>query len=125
MLVRLRARALPRVDDQEEEVDPGGACDHRAYEALVSGNVDDGEAASAGQLERRVAEVDGDPAPLLFGQAIRVLPGERPHEPRLPVVDVACRADRQRHQRRLTMSRQGLSSQSSWISSSGTNPRAS
>ncbi len=105
VLVRLRSRALPRVDDEEEEVDPGGAGDHRAHEALVPGNVDDRQAAPVGKLQRRVAEVDGDPAPLLLRQAVRVLAGERPHEPRLPVVDVPGRTDRERHQRRLTMSR--------------------
>ena len=125
VLVRLRPRALARIDDEEEQVDPGGTGDHRPHEALVPGNVDDGQAAPVGKLQRRVAEVDGDPAPLLLREAVRVLPRERPHEPCLPVVDVTGGPDRQRHQRRLTMSRHGLSSQSPWISSSATNPRAS
>ena len=51
----------------------------------------------SGQLERRVAEVDRDPAPLLLGKPVRVLAGQRPHEPRLAVVDVPRGADRQRH----------------------------
>jgi len=41
MLVRLRARALPCIDDEQEKVDSGGARDHRPHEALVTGNVDD------------------------------------------------------------------------------------
>src|SRR5207248_841307 len=50
-----------------------------------------------GKLERRVAEVDRDPALALLGQPVGVLAGQRSHEPRLPVVDVAGGADRQRH----------------------------
>ena len=97
MLVGLRTSALPRVDDEQEEIDPGRAGHHRPHEALVPWNVDDREPPAVRELERRVAEVDRDPAPSLLGQAIRVLPGERPHEPRLPVVDVPCGPDGQRH----------------------------
>ena len=99
MLVRLRARALAGIDHEEEEVDPGRARDHRAHEALVARNVDHGEPAPVGELERRVAEVDRDPAPLLLGQPVGVLPRQRPHEPRLPVVDVTRGSDGQRHVR--------------------------
>ena len=97
MLVRLRPRALARVDDEQEEVDPGRARDHRADEALVARHVDDARAAAVRELERRVAEIDRDPAPLLLGKPVGVLPGQRPHEPRLPVVDVAGGPDRQGH----------------------------
>ena len=97
MLERLRSGALRRVDDEQEEVDPGRAGDHRAHEALVAGHVDERQAAPVRQLEWRVAEVDRDPAPLLLGQPVRVLAGQRPHERRLAVVDVPRGADRQRH----------------------------
>ena len=53
--------------------------------------------AAVGQVERRVAEVDRDPALLLLRQPVGVLPGQRPDEPGLAVVDVARCADRQRH----------------------------
>ena len=96
VLVRLRPRALAGVDDEQEEVDPGRAGDHRAHEALVPGNVDDREPPPVRELERRVAEVDRDPAPLLLGQPVGVLPGQRADEPRLAVVDVAGGADRER-----------------------------
>jgi hypothetical protein len=125
VLVRLRPGALAGVDDEQEQIDAGRACDHRADEALMARHVDDGEAASVGQLERRIAEVDRDPASPLLGQAVGVLAGQRPNEPRLAVVDVARRPDRERHQSRLTMSRHGLCSQRSCSSSSATNPRAS
>ena len=97
MLERLRSSAFLRVDHEQEEVDAGRARDHRAHEPLVARHVDEREPPAVRQLERRVAEVDRDPARLLLGQAIRVLAGERAHEPRLAVVDVAGRADRQRH----------------------------
>ena len=93
MLVRLRPRALARVDHEQEEVDPGRAGDHRADEPLVPGHVDHRQPPPVGQLERRVAEVDRDPAPLLLRKAVRVLAGERPDEPRLAVVDVPGGAD--------------------------------
>ena len=88
MLERLRPRALRRVDHEQEEVDPGRAGDHRPHEPLVAGHVDEREPAPVGQLERGVAEVDRDPAALLLGQPVGVLPGQRPDEPRLAVVDV-------------------------------------
>ena len=118
VLPRLRAGAFAGVDDQEEEVDPGRARDHRAHEALVAGHVDEGEAAPVGQLERGVAEVDGDAAPLLLRQAVGVLPGQRPDEPGLPVVDVAGRADRQRHRASIRPSRMSTGSKPPAASSS-------
>jgi len=89
VLVRLRARALARVDHEQEEVDPARARDHRADEALVAGDVDHGEPPPVRERERRVAEVDRDPACLLLGQPIGVFSGQCPNEPRLPVVDVS------------------------------------
>ena len=81
-----RKRSIP--------VAPG---DHVPDEALVSRDVDQRQAAAVRKVERRVAEVDRDPARALLRQPIGVLPGQRPDEPRLAVVDVAGRADRQRH----------------------------
>ena len=100
VLERLRPRALGCVDDEEEQVDPRGAGNHRSHEALVPGDVDEREPPSVGQLEGCVAEVDRDPAALLLRQPVRVLAGQGAHEPRLAVVDVPGGADRQRHLRR-------------------------
>ena len=97
VLARLRARPLAGVDHEQERVDPRRAGDHRLDETLVAGHVDDGQLPPVRKLERRVAELDRDPAPLLLGQAIGVLSGQGSHEPRLPVVDVARGPDRQRH----------------------------
>ena len=95
VLVRLRACALAGVDDEEEEVDPGRAGDHVADEPLVTRDVDEGDPPAVGQVERRISEVDRDPALLLLGQAVRVLPGQGPDEPGLAVVDVAGRPEAQ------------------------------
>ena len=96
MLVGLRAGALGRVDDEEEEVDPRRAGDHGPHEPLVPGDVDERQHAAVRELERRVAEVDRDPARPLLGQPVGVLAGERADERRLAVVDVTGGADRQR-----------------------------
>ena len=61
------------------------------------GNVDERERTAVGQLERRIAEVDRDPAGALLRQPVGVLAGERADERRLAVVDVTRGADRQRH----------------------------
>src|SRR5919204_521909 len=91
--MRLGARALGRVDHEQEEVDPGGAGDHGPDEALVPRHVDDRQAPPVGEVERRVAELDRDPTNLLLGEPIRVLSGQCPNEPRLSVVDVPRRAE--------------------------------
>ncbi len=97
MLVRLRTSPLTGIDHKEKEVDPGGARHHRPDEALVPGNVNEGELRAVVELERRVPQVDRDPATLLLGQPVRVLSGESRDEPGLAMVDVSCGADRQRH----------------------------
>src|SRR4051812_6526276 len=99
MLECLGPRTLLRVDHEQEEVDAGRSRDHGAHEALVAGDVDEREAPAARELERRVPEVDRDPARLLLRQAVGVLAGQRPHEPGLAVIDVAGGADGQRHAR--------------------------
>ena len=97
MLVRLWPRALGGVEHEKKEVDPRRSGNHRAYEALVPGDVDERERPSARQLERGVPQVDRDPSRLLLGQPVGVLAGQRADERRLPVVDVPGGADGQRH----------------------------
>ena len=72
---------------------PGGAGHHRAHEPFVPGHVDDREAQAAVEIERREAQLDGDAARLLLGQAIGIDAGQRAHEPGLAVVDVAGGAE--------------------------------
>ena len=98
--MRLRTRALLRVEHEQEEVDAGRAGDHRRARSRSCPGTSISESAPAvAEVERRVAEVDRDAALLLLGQPVGVLAGQRPDEPRLAVVDVAGGADRQRHAR--------------------------
>ena len=97
MLKGLRPRSLARIDDEEEEVDAARARHHVAHEALVARHVDEREPAPVREVERCVAEVDGDPARLLLGEPVGVFSGQRPDEPRLAVVDVPCSSYRERH----------------------------
>ena len=103
--LRLRPGALGGVDHEQEEVDAGRTGDHVADEALVAGDVDDGEPTSAGQVERRVAEVDRDPARLLLGQTVGVLAGQGSDEPGLAVIDVTRRPESQTRRRSVTHAR--------------------
>ena len=75
-------------DDEEDEVDAGGAGDHVLDEAFVSGDVDDADAASVGEVEGCEAEVDGDFAFAFFLEAVGVDAGEGADEGGLAVVDV-------------------------------------
>ena len=58
------------------------------------GHVDHRQPPPGRQLERRVAELDRDPARLLLGQPVGVDAGERADEDGLAVVDVAGGAER-------------------------------
>ena len=97
VLMGLRASSLSRVDHEEEEIDSGRPGNHRAHEPLVAGNIDQRQSRAVVEQERRVPEIDRDPAPPLLGQPIRVLPRERLDQLRLAVVDVPGGSDRQRH----------------------------
>ena len=97
VLVRLRSRPLGCVDHEQEKVDAGRAGHHVADEALVSRHVHERQVQAPRKLERRVAEVDRDPALVLFGQPVGVLSGQGAHKPRLAVVDVAGGPDYERH----------------------------
>ena len=96
VLARLRHHAVVRCHAEEEQVHAAGPGHHRAHEALVPGHVHQREPPAAGQLERRVPQLDRHPALALLGQAVRVVAGERPHQRRLAVVHVTRRAHGQR-----------------------------
>ena len=72
----LRHDAVVGGDDEQEEVDAGGAGHHGAHEALVAGHVDHAQPPAAGQLELGVAELDRDAALALLAQAVGVLAGQ-------------------------------------------------
>ena len=93
MLARLRLDALVRRDDEEDEIDAGGADQHVLHEAFVPGNVHDRDPAAGGKRHVREAEIDRDPALLLFLEAIGVDAGDSADERGLAVVDVPRGAD--------------------------------
>ena len=95
VLAGLRHHAFVGGDHQADQVEPGGARDHRLDEPLVARNIDHRDAATL-ELEPREAELGRDPARLLDRQPIGVGPGERAHERRLAVIDVPGRAEHDR-----------------------------
>ncbi len=93
VLARLGHHALVGGDDEQHQIDSRCASHHRSDQPLVTGHVDHREARTAGQVERREAELDGDAARLLLGQAIAVDTGERADQRRLAVIDVTGGAE--------------------------------
>ena len=80
-------------DHEQHHVDASGSGEHVAHEALVAGDIDEAEADVVGELKVREAEVDGDAAALLFGEAVGVGSGEGFYQRRLAVIDVTGSAD--------------------------------
>ena len=89
----LRHDAVVGGDDEQEEVDAGRPGHHGAHEALVAGDVDDAEPATAGEIELGVAQLDRDAAFALLAQAVGVLAGQQRDQRGLAVVDVAGGAE--------------------------------
>src|SRR6185295_7281571 len=85
-------------DHQADQIEPGGAGDHRLDEPLVAGDIYDGDPALA-EVEAGEAELGRDPARLLDREAIRVDAGQRQHQRGLAVIDVpgGTKDDRVRH----------------------------
>src|SRR5439155_8614243 len=77
----------------EGGVDAGGARQHVAHEAFVSGNVDYARLHVVSERQRREPQIDRDAATLLLLPAVGVDPGEGLHQGGLAVVDVARGAD--------------------------------
>ena len=99
MLARLRHDRFVGRHDEDDEIDPADAGEHVLDEALVAGDVDEGEVGAVDDLMRE-AEIDGDAARFLFLQPIGIGAGEREHERALAVVDVARGSDHDRLRRR-------------------------
>ena len=94
VLARLRHDRVVGGDDEQDEVDAGGAGEHVLDEAFVAGHVHDAKPVLA-QVQCREADIDGDAAGLLFRQAVAVNAGQRLDQRRLAVVDVPGRAQDQ------------------------------
>ena len=60
-------------DDQQGEVDPRRAGDHRPHEVLVAGDVHDSRGHSRAEIERREVEIDRDATTALLGQPVHGL----------------------------------------------------
>ncbi len=92
MLTRLRLDRFIGGDDEEDEIESGGAGEHVADEAFVAGDVDEAEAEII-FFEKCETEIDGDAAALFFGEAIGMRAGEGFDERGFAVIDVAGGAD--------------------------------
>ena len=88
VLARLRHHAIVERHHQQCRIDAAGAGEHRVHEPLMARHIDEAERVGIG-----VAEIDGDAAPLLLGQAIGIDAGQRLHQRGLAVIDVAGGAD--------------------------------
>ena len=93
VLLRLRLPSLGRGDHEQAGVDAADTGQHVAQEPHVAGDVD--EADPGPRRQRRVGEtqIDRETAPLLLLEAIGIGAGERQHQRRLPVIDVAGSGD--------------------------------
>ena len=103
MFAGLRFDRFTRGNDEQRQVDAGRAGEHVADKAFVAGHVHDADGIVA-ELEMREADVDGDAAFLLFGQAVAINASQRFDQGGLPMIDVAGSAENEvlRHGRRLT-----------------------
>ena len=93
VLSRLRHRPVIGGDDQQHEVDASGARYHVVDEALVTGHIHKAERADSCHGAIREAEIDRDAARFFLGQPIGIDTGQRTHQRRLAVIDVAGGAD--------------------------------
>ena len=90
MLPCLRHHRFIGGDDQEHEVDPPHPGEHVLDELLVPRDVDEPDL-DVSQVEVGEPQVDRDPPLLLFLQAVRVYPRQRPDQRALAMVDVPRR----------------------------------
>ena len=86
MLGRLRHPALVGGHHEHHRRCRARAGEHIGYESLVPGHVDERDLLAGRQRHPREAEVDGHAPALLRLPPIRLHPGERAHQHRLPVI---------------------------------------
>ena len=95
VLARLRHHAFIRSDHQSDEIDAVCARKHVLHKLFVAGHVDK-TSAHITQIEISKPDVDGDAAPLFFGEPVGVNSRQRAHQGRLAVIDVTRCADNDR-----------------------------
>jgi hypothetical protein len=103
MFIGLGHDAVVGGDDEEKDVDGGGAGDHVADEVAVSGDIDDADEAAVGggvagggggvEGAGREAEVDAHAAGFFLGEAVGVAAGEGFDEGSFAMIDMAGGAD--------------------------------
>ena len=93
MLARLRHDPVVGCNDQDDEVDAGGAGQHVVHEALVARHIDEADDLAARARPVGKAEVDGDAARLLLLEPVGIHAGQLAHQRGLAVIDVAGGAD--------------------------------
>ena len=97
MLHGLRFDPFLGGDHQHHSSDATSPGEHVVNKQAVAGHIDkaDSEWTAGGRhsLEKGEAEIDGDAAPLLFRQAIRIDTSESTNQRSLAVIDVTCRSD--------------------------------
>ena len=93
MLARLRHHAVVGSDDQQDEVDAAGPCQHVVNELLVTWNVHEAQYGAFGRGQIGETEIDRDAALFLLLEPISVDAGECADERCFAVVDVTGSAD--------------------------------
>src|SRR6185312_17051185 len=97
MFSGLRLHTLVRRNDEHHGIDAPGTRQHVANKERMPWHVDEADgrrlAVCQLRLERSETKVDGDASSLLFGEAIRIHPGESADECRLSVIDMTGSTD--------------------------------
>ncbi len=97
MFARLRHHTIVNRHDNERVLVRGDAGNHVVNKTVMAGNVDEPNALPVDRGVRE-ADINRQPAPLFFCEAVGVDAGQRVHEARLAVVDVAGERDDHRSQ---------------------------
>src|SRR5262245_26193798 len=92
MLPCLRFYGLVGSNYQQEQIDSRGASQHVADKTFVARNIHETELDSV-FFKKCESEIDGDPAALLFFQAVGMRTGQSFDQRRLAVIDVTGGAD--------------------------------
>ena len=84
-------------DHQQHSSDAPSPGEHIVNKQAVAGHIDkadsEGVAIGSRSIEKGEAQIDGDAAPLLFRQTIRIDTSKRANKGGLAVIDVTCRSD--------------------------------
>jgi hypothetical protein len=85
--------ALGCSNHEQARIDTADARQHVGQEADVAGDIDEADAIAGRQNSVGEPEVDGETAPLLLGEAIRIGAGDGEDQRTLAMIDVTGRGD--------------------------------